>query len=169
MKFHLYLFTSVSFLFVFMADAGAQEFRQMRPIAAPGVQEKAPAPEGAKEVPRIRLLDRKAVEKAMQMLVDSWNTQGMANHLLETFYDKSRLMDVLEGKIPRDARLRLLAVRSFRILNQYLKPASDGDLLISSVSVTARTQVEWNHPVQGFQRYPGEQVYILRITQKVIP
>ena len=160
--------TSVFFsLFLVMAamQGHSQECRRIQPIASP-VAADTPIVEGATKVREVRAIDRQVVEKTMQQIAESWNTPEMAKKLAAGFYDKDRLMDSMNANAPVDARLRFLSVGSYRVLRQEIKPEADGDRLISRVSVIAKSQIEYNDPVNGFQRRQGEQEYIVKITQR---
>lgn len=146
--------------------AQAQEFRVIQPIITP-VAADAPLAEGAQPVKEIVPVDRDVIEQAMAEIAGAWNTPEMSRQFADSFYDKDRLTDTLNAYAPVDARLRLLSVGSYRVLAQQIM-ARDGEAaLISRVSVIARTQLEYYDPVNGFQRRPGEQEYIIKITQKV--
>ncbi len=86
--------------------------------------------------------------------------------LATNFYDKSRLLDALNTNYPRDAKLRILAVQGVQTLAQYVQAGAGGvEQLVSRVSVTARTQVEFNDPRTGAQRLEGTNEYILLFTE----
>jgi len=143
----------------------SQEVRRIQPIKSPVAAEE-PLAEGVIPLKETIPVDRKTVEKTMQAIANSWNSPDMAKMLAKGFYEKDRLMDSMNANAPVDARLRLLSVGSYRILNQGIKPDPGGDFLISRVSVTAKTQIEYNDPTNGFQRRQGEQEYIIKITQR---
>ena len=86
--------------------------------------------------------------------------------LADNFYDKSRLADALTTNVPRDARLRVVAIQGMQTLNQYLQNTPSGvEQRVSRVSVTVSTQVEYNDPQSGFRHLDGSNEYILRITE----
>lgn len=143
----------------------AQECRRIQPIKSPDAVE-APLAEGVRAVKEQIPVDRQTVEKTMQKIAESWNTPEMSKKLANSFYEKDRLMDSMNGNAPVDARLRILSVGSYRLINQGIKSDPGGDLLISRISVIAKTQIEYNNPTNGFQRRQGEQEYIIKITQK---
>jgi len=150
----------------FFVPVQAQECRRIEPIGTPSVSLAPFEEEGtilAEPIP----IDRKALEQAMQAVAHSWNSPDMSGILSESFYNKDRLMDIIAADAPVDATMRLVSVGSYRVLNQVIKPGADGNVLISRVSVSARVQVEYSDPVKGFQKSPGEQEYIIKITQKL--
>ena len=156
----------VLFLFFFnIHSAEAQEVRRIQPIKSPA-SFKAPLEEGLQPVKEQIPVNRQTVEKTMQKIANSWNSQDMAKSLSGSFYEKDRLMDSMNANAPVDARLRLLSVGSYRVINQGIKQDPGGDLLISRVSVSVKTQIEYNDPAKGFQRRQGEQEYIIKITQR---
>lgn len=145
--------------------AHSQEWRRIEPIATPSAPLAPITDEGiipAEQIP----VDRRAVEQAMQAVARSWNSADMSGILSESFRNKDRLMDVMATAVPADATMRLVSVGSHRILNQVVQPRPEGTLLVSRVVVSARVQVEYNDPATGFQRLPGEQDYIIKITQQ---
>jgi hypothetical protein len=141
----------------------AQEVRRIQPIKSPVTIEE-PLAEGVQPVREPVPVDRQIVEKTMQAIANSWNSPDMIKMLGKNFYEKERLIDSMNTKAPVDARLRLLSVGSYRVINQGIKIDSAGEFLISRISVIARTQVEYNDPQNGFQRRQGEQEYIIKIT-----
>jgi len=144
----------------------ARQFRSARPIATP-VQTVPDLPDGARAVANIVPLQREYVEPAVQEVMASWNTDGLGEHLGDGFYDRTRLLDVVDTIVPRDAKIRLQSIQSVQTLQQYIQPdpAREGaEQLVSKVTVTARTQVEFNSPDTGFQRLPGVNEFLLKIT-----
>ncbi len=158
-----FILLAISF---FTVPVQAQEFRIIQPIATPVLAD-TPLAEGARPVKKIIPLDRRVIEETMQEIARSWNTPDMSQNFAATLQDKDRLMDSMNAYAPVDAQLRLLSIGSYRVLAQEIKEDDQGAQLISRVSVIARTQVEYNDPENGFQRRPGEQEYIIKITQKV--
>ena len=71
-------------------------------------------------------------------------------------------MDTL---VPRDAILSVQSVQGIQTLQQYLMPADEGEDLVSIVSATVRTQLEFNNPSTGFVRLPGVNEFVLQVTQ----
>jgi hypothetical protein len=152
-------------VFIFVATVDARQFRYLQPIATPGVRQAA-LPDGARPVEQITPLTREQVEPALARVLDSWNSQALDEQLGEGFYDRSRLLDVIDETAPRDASLRLQSIQGVQTLQQYIEPdpASAGsDRLVSRVSVTARTQLEFTASDGKFTRRPGVNEFILRI------
>lgn len=144
----------------------ARQFRQMLPIATPTARS-ADLPAGALEVVPMVPLTREQVEPALAHVIENWNSQGLDNLLGEGFYDKSRLLDTLDVAAPRDASLRLQGIQGVQTLQQYIEPdpaQSGSERLVSRVSVTARTQLEFTARDGSFTRRPGVNEFILRIS-----
>ncbi len=143
--------------------ANAGEFRTVRPV--PG---RAALPDGAVRLERPVAVRRDIVENALEQLAASWNTPALGGQLSPDFYDKDQLADTMATNVPRDASLRVLAIQGVRTLNQYAVRAPDrpGQLIVvSEVSVQARTQAEYNDATQGFQRRPGTNEYVFEVRQ----
>lgn len=157
----LILFAS---LFAACSLAQAQEARQLHRIATP--QPAANAPPGARAAAPVRPVSAAKIEEAVKKIVDAWNTPDLGQMLAGNFYDKSRLVDTLNTKAPRDAKLRVLSVQGMQTLDQHLqKTGSGAEQRVSRVSVTVRTQLEYNDPQAGFQRLDGTNEIILLITE----
>ncbi|MSR13773.1 MAG: hypothetical protein EXR86_04260 [Gammaproteobacteria bacterium] len=154
---------AVAIVFV---TADARQFRYLQPIATPSTRSAA-LPAGATPVEPIVALSRDQVEPALTRVIESWNSQALGEQLGDGFYDKSRLLDAIDTTAPRDASLRLQSIQGVQTLQQYLEPdpVTEGSTrLVSRVSVTARTQLEFTAGDGSFTRRPGVNEFILRIT-----
>jgi len=140
----------------------ASEFRTFRPILTPIAM-----PQGAAVQANIKPVSRQLAEKAVGKLIDAWNSNQLDGVLATEFTDKSRLTDAMNSKVPRDARLEVLGIQSMQTLQQSVVDSPNGKLLVSTVSVTVKTQLTFNDPANGYQRREGINEYILRIKQKV--
>ena len=141
---------------------GAQ-FRSLNTIARPGR-----APEAFRPTEHIQPVARTVVEDAVRDLFASWNNADLARHVDDRFFDKRRLLDAIAENVPRDARVRILSIRAIQTLNQFSKHESaTSTLVLSTVSAITRTQVEFNEPVNGFQRRDGTVEYIVDSTMRV--
>ncbi|MCX8111560.1 MAG: hypothetical protein N3D15_09995 [Syntrophorhabdaceae bacterium] len=154
------------FILITTTPLYSQETRRIQPIRTPAYVSE-PLAEGVEQIKTPIPVDRQVVEKTMEAIAASWNTSNMTKTLSKDFYEKDRLMDTMTAKAPVDAKLRIISIGSYNVLNQGVKKDSDGDLLISRVSVTAKTQIEYNDPKDGFQRREGEQEYIIKIMQRI--
>ena len=147
-----------------VSSSNARQFRQIIPITTAG-QEEASLPSGAISVTEHYTFSRDAIEKILRKIISKWNTPQMAETLSEGFYDKSRLLDAVAGTVPREATLRLQSVQGIQILQQYIVPGQNGnrDKLVSRLSVTARTQLEFTSPSGGYVTRSGTNEFILKI------
>lgn len=150
--------------------AQAQSFRLIQPIAVPdaqtreairqGQQLRATAGRGLRQVPR------EVVEEAVRRIYAAYNTPDFHQYLSERFYDPERLLDAVDEKVPREARLRLISVNSVSTVSQ--QPAKDEqgrEVTESLVMVVVRAQMEFT-TTAGFQRREGESELILRFREK---
>lgn len=157
----------IAALFGMAGALQARQFRGMRPIATP-VATAVNLPDGARPVANIKPLSREQIEPLVRKLMEAWNTPALSDKLDEGFYDKSRLTDAIDRIAPRDATLRVQSLQGVQTLSQYLiaDPEARGrEKLVSVVSATVRTQLEFNDPSAGFVRRPGVNEYILKVTQ----
>jgi hypothetical protein len=68
--------------------------------------------------------------------------------------------------VPRDAVLRVLGVQGVQTLEQYVQADDSGQaMLVSRVSATVRTQVEFDDPAAGFQRREGTNEIVLLVKE----
>ena len=160
------LLTIILFITIIGSTAEARQFRMTTPITTPNVTP-AGLPEGSKPVETIVPLSRSEVEPKVRAIVSKWNTSDMAATLGEDFYQKSRLMDVVDAGVPTDASLRLLSIQGVQTLQQYRVPDSSdqSEKLVSLVSVTVNTQLEYRS-TSGHVRIPGTNEMIIKVTRK---
>ncbi|OGT01098.1 MAG: hypothetical protein A3F73_12135 [Gallionellales bacterium RIFCSPLOWO2_12_FULL_59_22] len=140
--------------------------RQLKRIATPQLstpQATQALPPGARAAASARPVSRAKVEAAVKQIASAWNTQQLEPLLAKNFYDKRRLMDSLGTIVPRDAKLRVLGIQGVQTLNQYVQAGARGEQLVSRVSATLRTQVEFNDPSSGFRRLEGDNEVILLV------
>jgi len=142
----------------------AAEFRSFRPILSASINS-----ENGAVLPQQQMkpVSRKLTEKAVGKVIVAWNNKQLDGVLGKEFYDKSRLNDAMNGQVPRDAQLSLLAIQSSQTLQQQVVESPKGRLLVSTVSITAKTQLTFNDPTNGYQRREGTNEYIMRIKQKM--
>jgi len=143
----------------------ASEFGAFNPIAVPetGVA-------GGEPVEMMQPVDPRLVHKAVAQLVGTYNLQGLENFLSPTFFNRQRLLDNISNQIPRDSRLRVLSIQGIQTLNQSIR-RQEGQipLRVSTVSVTVRTQLQFNNPTTGFDRRDGTNEWIFTVYQVVTP
>ena len=160
--------TTLVIFILLLGLGGAPEARQFR-LLIPIATHEAPTaqlPEGAIPVDEVTPWQRSELEPIVRDLIAKWNTPQMAETLDEGFYDKSRLLDSINSGLPREATLRLQSIQGIQTLQQYVVPDPDGitGKRVTLVSVTVRTQIEFNSPTQGFVNRPGVIELILKIT-----
>ena len=142
----------------FAGAAAAQEGRAFNPIARPAAR--AALPSGAVRVSPPRPIPRERIESAMASVASAWNERRVNDVLSRDFPRGQELADAMQTKVPRDAALRILAIQGWQVHDQYVL----GPNLVSKVSVTLRTQVEFNDPSGGFQARDGTNEYLVTIT-----
>ena len=164
-NFIAYIIMVICILLIANTALNARQFRTITPIASPAAN-KVGLPEGAVPVDQPEPVAREEVQPMLQELIAKWNTLEMADTLSEEFYDKSRLMDVMDTGVPRNAKLRLQSIQGVQTLQQYIVPDSSGGRgeQVSIVSATARTQLEFNSSTSAFVSLPGTNEFILEIT-----
>lgn len=114
-------------------------------------------------------IPRAEVAKALSQVIAQWNTPAMQASLSERFFDAEKFGDTVSENLPRDAVLRIQAIRGVQTLSQQTQqdPLTGAVRDVSIVSVTAQTQLEFNSPTLGFVRRPGVNEFILEISQTV--
>lgn len=150
--------TTLLILLLLPAVSSAKEFRILKAISAPG---KVPA--GAETVQSIIPVDRQIIDKTVRAVVGSWNSSDLQKHLGDDFYDKERLGDNIQQFIPRDAKLSVLSIQGQQTLQQY----EENGKRVSRVSVVVQTQVEFNDPQNGYQRFPGTTELVFKVKQRL--
>jgi len=148
----------------------AQEFRKIRAIRTPNPKRRVLTDldgNKVKPVQGVKNLSPQLVEKVMRKFIASWNTSDMQKYLSNSFYQKDRLVDSMNSKLPADAALRLLSVGSHRVIDQGYIDSPNGKVMVSRVAVLARTQVEYHDKNGKLQRREGEQEYTIKIKQRV--
>ncbi len=140
--------------------AFAQEGRAFNPIARPAAR---PAlPDGAVRTTPPVPVPRDVVELAVNQVAKAWNHRRLDAILAPGFSRRAELIDALETKVPRDATIRLTAIQGWQVLDQYRQAG----LLVSRVSVTVRTQVEFNDATAGFQARDGVNEFVLTLRHR---
>jgi len=112
-------------------------------------------------------VSRNVAETAMEKVVAAWNGNRIDSVLSDSFFDKSRLADSMNAKVPRDARLSVLAIQAVQTLGQRVESGPRGKVLVSTISITAKTQLTFNDPTNGYQRREGTNEYIVRVKQRL--
>lgn len=143
--------------------ASAQESRQLNRIVTPDSARRLPL--GARAVAAIEPVSAQTVEAAVRQLAAAWNTPNLPKYLAPNFYGKDRLVESVNRQLPRDAKLRVLGIQSMQTVSQYIQPDGTGELVVSRVSVTVRTQIEFNDPRTGLRRLEGTNEFTLRVAE----
>ncbi len=149
-------------VFMCVCVVHASEFRTLKRIPTPKA-----LLEGVKAVEEFKPVDRRLVVKAVNMLMDAWNTAGLEQWLADTYTDKTRILDAIDEKAPRDARLRILSIQGIQTMEQHIQTDASGvEWVVSNVSATVKTQLEFNDAVDGFQRLEGLNEYMFWVAQE---
>ncbi|MBM3560328.1 MAG: hypothetical protein FJX53_10730 [Alphaproteobacteria bacterium] len=147
------------------ATGEAAEFR--RRITIPGPTALAP---GARSVANPQPVDRKVIEAGVEQIFAAFadGGRGIDRLLASDFANRQRLIDDIGARVPRDARLRVLAIQSVRTMEQVEATGADGrPARVSRVIAIVRSQLEYDDPVAGFRRLEGVADYIFRIEQRM--
>jgi hypothetical protein len=143
-----------------LVAAHAQEGRAFNPIARPAAR---PAlPDGAVRMSPPIPVTREQVARAVNRVAEAWGNRQLDQLLSPQFRDREKLVDAIETRVPRDASLRVTAIQGWQVLDQYRKDGA----LVSRVSVTVRTQVEFNDAATGFQARDGTNEYVMTLTDR---
>lgn len=134
-------------------------FALLQPLFAQTTRTFKPIKQG-EEAQETLPLARADLESLLQDIVSSWNTDHFGEYLSDDFYDRERLLRAINDKVPKDARLRMLALQDVRLLEQ--KEEEEETSYIVSASV--RTSLEFEDPNEGFQSLEGENELILKIS-----
>lgn len=142
--------------------AWAQEFRTLNPVSTP-----LRPPKGAIPVENIQPVSHGTVENAVREIFSTWNKGSLEKYIGNEFYDRTRLMDSMMTNVPKDANIRFISLQGNQTINQYQKRSESGNLqIISTISVNAITQIEFNDISKGFRKLDGTNEYIIRITEE---
>ncbi len=160
--FRFYL--KIIFLLMGITVVHAAEFRDLRPIPTP-VKALSQTEEEIKDLPPV---SEEAIKTGLKSLLASWNTSRMEKLLASEFYDRDRLLDAMQTFPDRGAKLRILAIKDVQILGQRVLPVDKEHVTrVSTVSVNALTQIEFEDPVKGLVKLEGENEYLLRIREHI--
>ena len=150
----------------------AREFRRAQRIPGPsllsvnGSATNLPPLPGVKTKGRIPI-PRVDVRRGLQKIFDQWGKAGLRGKLAWHFANGDRLADVVRTFAPRDARVRVQGVANIQVLEQAIMrgQAPDGrDMLVSRVSTTATTQVEFNDlKSRRFRQLRGTNDYVIQL------
>jgi hypothetical protein len=145
------------------SGVAAREFRAIEPIATPTA-----LPADAIPLSTPRPIPRAEVERAVYAVADAWNSGALDPLLGDDFASKSRLLDTIADVVPRDANLKVLAVRAVSVLRQYRQ----ADRIVSTVSAVVHSEITFNDPVSGYRRLEGSGEWYFRveeIEERILP
>lgn len=115
-------------------------------------------------------IPRLHVEQAMEQVLANWGDTQFRRALSTDFVDGDRLADTATLLVPRDAQVRVLGISNIDTLDQVLRRdegPDDGDLLVSRVTLTAQTQVEFVDRTTGaFRLLRGTNDYVLLLRHR---
>lgn len=153
---------ALSALLIAASGAEAAEFRRITIIARP-----TPPPTGFDAVRTVSQPGFDIVERAVRGFFARWNRGDLSGALSKRFFDSDRLSDQIALSAPRDAKIRLLSLRSISVLEQFARAEAEGsELVMSKLSVIAQTAVEFDDPATGFQRFEGTHEYLFDLTTR---
>lgn len=168
-------FTCISILLLLLIlssqnNAHARQFRLIKPIATAD-QSDSSLPAGAESVEQIQGFKRSEIEPLVRDVISKWNTSDMSSILSDEFYDKSRLLDVMDTGVPRDATITIQSVQGIQTLGQYIVPGSGGERgeIVSTVSATVRTQIEYNNSSGNLVKTNGVNELLLEVRTAAPP
>lgn len=143
------------------APLEAREFRKIEKLG--------PAPKTATaNADNFIPVKKSLVDEAIEAIMSAWSTPRMQASLSKDFYERDRLKDVIDSRLPRDAEVRIMGIGGTQTLQQREEVDPAGvTVRISEVSVTVRTQLEYTDPANGLMRFPGTTEYRLNFREKL--
>jgi hypothetical protein len=138
--------------------AASQEVRSIRPIERKQEPGRRLFPQAAPLAAPVAVAPAR-VEDAMQQLVWTWNQRELDRLLAADFRDRSRLLEVLDTRVPRRATLKLVAVQGWQVLEQ----AVIGGTLVTRLIITARTRVDFTDDAGTPQSREGVNDYTVAL------
>jgi len=172
MKNKLLVILTISFFSICAAgNAQARSFRGaeiiLSPVAPLQKDDARPKLADAALAAQLPAFDAGLVRNAVTDLAEAWNTGRLSDHLDEGFYNRDRLLDTISSDIPKNAVLRVLTIRNIIVLNSSVSRDAKTQKVerASRVTATVETQVEFNDPVNGFQRLPGTLELTLQVVE----
>ncbi len=112
-------------------------------------------------------IDRQQVEKGIKEILASWNTNELSNYLVDNFQDKRLLLTSINRAVPRETKLRLLAVQGISTLEQswLVNKKTNQRQLKNIVIATVELQIEFNDPFNGMVLLPHTSQFYLQIIE----
>ncbi len=146
------LLLAVAFVSLLTEAAMSSEFREVKPIPRAGFAGKVTEP-----------VSRDLIIEAVELIYGQYNEADFRRLLADDFYDGERLADNIQRSVPRDARMRVLAVNDTRTLEQQHK----GGQRISLVSAIVIAQLEYTGEDGSLVRLEGEHELHIRLFERV--
>jgi hypothetical protein len=143
--------------------AAAQEGRTFNPIARPAARPALPA--GAVRISPLRPISKDRIEQAVAQIASAWNERRVDRVLAPGFQRAEELSGAMQTKVPRDAVLRVMAIQGWQVHDQYRQ----GGAIVSKVTITLRTQVEFGDVSAGYQVREGINEYAMTLTEQEAP
>jgi hypothetical protein len=146
--------------------AMAQGIRGINPILSPDSLNKS-----VNSAQKLKPISKKNIEQAFRLVLQEWNNGRLDMVLADDFYAADHLVDSTQEKVPKDAKITLLSIQGIQVLKQYWQDNIQ-NIMISEVSITAKTQIEFNDPsppdgVSSFRRLEGVNEFFIRIRETV--
>lgn len=135
-----------------IGPAEASEFREVKVIPRAGVAGQVTEP-----------VSRDLIVEAVELIYAQYNEADFRRLLADDFYDGERLADNIQRDVPRDARMRVLAVNDTRTLEQSYK----GGQRASLVSAVVIAQLEYTGEDGSLVRLEGEHEVHIRLFERM--
>ncbi|MDF1719397.1 MAG: hypothetical protein P1U65_01855 [Minwuia sp.] len=152
-------------LFCAATVAEARELRRLNRIQTPD-QSAALLPTGAVRIARVNPVPRAEVERFLDAFARDWNSGNQGGYVADDFVDRARLAENQDIRVPRDAVLKVQAVQGVQTLQQARLTADDGERrIVSTVSATVRTRIEFNDQTLGFVVLTGTNDFLMEFQE----
>ena len=108
--------------------------------------------------------DRQRIQAAVEQIIEAWGSTDIRRLLATDFYDGDRLSQTLISQIPTDAKLELLRLEDFRLIQDSVISIETGEQArVWLVVADAITQIELNAAIAGYLTLRGRQRFTLRL------
>jgi hypothetical protein len=143
----------------------ARELRRLNRIQTPD-QSAALLPTGAVRVARVNPVPRAEVERFLADFARDWNSGNQGSYVADDFVDRARLVENQDIKVPRDAVLKIQAVQGVQTVQQARLTTDDGERrIVSTVSATVRTRIEFTDQALGFVVLTGTNDFVMEFQE----
>lgn len=152
-------------LFCATTVAEARELRRLNRIQTPD-QSAALLPTGAVRIARVNPVPRAEVERFLDAFARDWNSGNQGGYVADDFVDRARLAENQDIRVPRDAVLKVQAVQGVQTVQQARLTTDDGERrVVSTVSATVRTRIEFNDQTLGFVVLTGTNDFLMEFQE----